>query len=389
MNTTPQKNNFFHTPQKILKYLLKTLWKHSPSWFRRLVITVLSWRIGPHDPQGPEQPLYVLGAFASSSGLAEGARLYAQARHREGKEVICLDITHAMQQRADFPQGLEGVIAFDERQQLARPGTVVIHANPPQFQLALLRLGRDFLHNKRIIGYWAWEVETLPSIWIQGLRLLDGVEVPSRFVQNAIQRHTSRPVRVMPHEVASPPLRKTSFMEDGILRCLYSFDVSSGLNRKNPEAALRAFAEAFPHGGAELTFKVSGATAAPAAMEALRERCRAVPHVHIITDILDREALARLYCRHDVYLSLHRSEGYGLTIREAMLHGLHVVATGWSGNMDFMDGELSHPVPFTLVPLKEDQGPLKGLRGQWAEADTAAAARILRKLREQLSASRC
>ena len=120
---------------------LKTLWQHSPSWFRELVITVLSWRIGPHDPQAPEQPLYVLGAFASSSGLAEGARLYAQARRREGKEVICLDITHAMQQRADFPQGLEDVIAFDDRQQLTRPGAVVIHANPPQFQLALLRQG--------------------------------------------------------------------------------------------------------------------------------------------------------------------------------------------------------------------------------------------------------
>lgn len=367
----------------------KTLWQHSPSWFRELVITVLSWRIGPHDPQAPEQPLYVLGAFASSSGLAEGARLYAQARRREGNKVICLDITHAMQQRADFPQGLEDAIAFDERQQLTRPGTVIIHANPPQFQLALLRLGKDFLHNKRILGYWAWEVETLPSIWVQALRLLDGVEVPSRFVQNAIKRHTARPVRVVPHEIISPSLRKTTFMEDGILRCLYSFDVSSGLNRKNPEAALRAFAEAFPQGGAELTFKVSGATAAPAAMEALRERCRSVPHVHIITDILDRDALSRLYCRHDVYLSLHRSEGYGLTIREAMLHGLHVVATGWSGNMDFMDGELSHPVPFTLVPLKEKQGPLKGLKGQWAEADTAAAAAILRKLREQLSTSPC
>lgn len=387
MNTIPQKNNFLYIFKKSLKYLLKNLWQRSPSWLRMLVISALSWRIGPHDPQAPEQPLYVLGAFASSSGLAEGARLYAQARRREGKEVICLDITHAMQQRADFPQGLENAIAFDERQQLTRPGTVIIHANPPQFQLALLRLGKDFLHNKRILGYWAWEVETLPSIWVQALRLLDGVEVPSRFVQNAIQRHTARPVRVVPHEVISPSLRKTTFMEDGILRCLYSFDVSSGLNRKNPEAALRAFAEAFPQGGAELTFKVSGATAAPAAMEALRERCRSVPHAHIITDILDRDALSRLYCRHDVYLSLHRSEGYGLTIREAMLHGLHVVATGWSGNMDFMDGELSHPVPFRLVPLKEKRGPLKGLKGQWAEADTAAAAAILRKLREQLSAS--
>lgn len=385
----PVKNKFLNASKKFLKLPLKAAWQHSPSWLRKLVITALSWRIGPHDPQAPEQPLYVLGAFASSSGLAEGARLYAQARRREGKEVICLDITHAMQQRADFPQGLEDVIAFDDRQQLTRPGAVVIHANPPQFQLALLRLGKDFLHNKRILGYWAWEVETLPSIWVQALRLLDGVEVPSRFVQNAIQRHTARPVRVVPHEVISPSLRKTTFMEDGILRCLYSFDVSSGMNRKNPEAALRAFAEAFPQGGAELTFKVSGATAAPAAMEALRERCRSVPHVHIITDILDRDALSRLYCRHDVYLSLHRSEGYGLTIREAMLHGLHVVATGWSGNMDFMDGELSHPVPFTLVPLKEKRGPLKGLKGQWAEADTAAAAAILRKLREQLSTSPC
>ena len=129
---------------RIIKYSIKTAWQRSPSWLRKLVITALSWRISPHDPQAPEQPLYVLGAFASSSGLAEGARLYAQARRREGKEVICLDITHAMQQRADFPQGLEDVMAFDERQQLTRPGTVVIHANPPQFQLALLRLARIF-----------------------------------------------------------------------------------------------------------------------------------------------------------------------------------------------------------------------------------------------------
>lgn len=367
---------------------LKKIWQISPMWLRRAVIDMLSLFIGPHNPRAPEQPLYVLGAFASSSGIAEGARLYAQARRHEGKDVICLDITQAMQQRVDFTQSLQGVVPFDERQRLVRSGTVIIHANPPQFQLALLQLGKHFLRNKRILGYWAWEVETLPPIWIQGLRLLDGVEVPSRFVQRAIQRYTTSPVQVVPHEVPIPPFRKTCFMKDGILRCLYCFDVSSGLSRKNPKAVLRAFAEAFPGGEAELTLKVSGVRAAPAAMDVLRNYCRSMPHVHIITDILDKEDLSRLFCRHDIYLSLHRSEGYGLTIREAMLHGLHVVATGWSGNMDFMIGDLAHPVPFTLVPIREVQGPLKGLKGQWAEADTAAAARILRELRNRFMA-RC
>ena len=65
-----------------------------------------------------------------------------------------------------------------------------------------------------------------------------------------------------------------------------------------------------------------------------------------------------------------------------MLHGLHVVATGWSGNMDFMQGKLAHAVPYTLVPVRLDSGPCKGLKARWAEADTRAAANILQTLRQ-------
>lgn len=366
--------------------LLKNLWKHSPLCIRQAIVTVLSWCIGSHSPQAQCEPIYVLGAFASSSGLAEGARLYAEARRKEGKHIICLDITREMCLDADFPQGLSNVISFKNRNQFSDSGTIVIHANPPQFQLVLFRLGKDFLKNKRIVGYWAWEVEVLPEIWVQGVTQLDAIEVPSSFVKKAVSKYSgTKQVTVVSHDVTTPIHTKTGFMLDGILHCLYCFDARSGLNRKNPEGVLKAFCTAFPDGGAELTLKISGAIHAQEVINYIRNLCEKIKNVHIITDVLDRESMSRLYCYHDVYISLHRSEGYGLTIREAMLHGLHVVATGWSGNMDFMDGELAHPVPYTLVPLKEEQGPLKGLKGHWAEADTDAAANILRKLREQLA----
>lgn len=366
--------------------LLKKLWKYSPSCIRQAIVTTLSWRIGPHSPQAPCEPIYVLGAFASSSGLAEGARLYVEARRREGKHVVCLDITRAMRLVPDFPQGLCSVVPFDDRNELSAPGTIIVHANPPQFQLVLFHLGKKFLKNKRIIGYWVWEVEVLPKIWIQGITQLDGIEVPSSFVKKTISRYSgTKQVTVVSHDVPEPVHTKTGFMLDGVLHCLYCFDARSGLNRKNPEAVLKAFHTAFPDGGAELTLKISGVAHAQEVINYIHSLCKKIKNVHIITDVLDRESMSLLYCKHDVYISLHRSEGYGLTIREAMLHGLHVVATGWSGNMDFMDGELTHPVPYTLIPLREEQGPLKGLKGQWAEADTDAAASILRKLREQLA----
>lgn len=366
--------------------LLKRLWKHSPSCIRQAIVTVLSWCIGSHSPQAPCEPIYVLGAFASSSGLAEGARLYAEARRKEGKNIICLDITRAMCLDADFPQGLSNVVSFKNRNQLSDAGTLVIHANPPQFQLVLFHLGKDFLKNKRIVGYWAWEVEVLPKIWVQGITQLDSIEVPSSFVKKTVSKYSgTKQVTVVSHDVTKPVHTKIGFMLDGVLHCLYCFDARSGLNRKNPEAVLKAFHTAFPDGGAELTLKISGAAHAQEFINHIRGLCEKIKNVHIITDVLDRESMSLLYCKHDIYLSLHRSEGYGLTIREAMLHGLHVVATGWSGNIDFMNGELAHPVPYTLVPLKEEQGPLKGLKGQWAEADTDAAASILRKLREQLA----
>lgn len=208
--------------------------------------------------------------------------------------------------------------------------------------------------------------------------------MPSSFVQRALQGHTNKKISVVPHDVPQPAGRKTAYAEDGVLRCLYIFDAASSFERKNPLAALKAFELAFAPGEAELTFKISNYRADDKAFAVFQNACARVPGVRILAETLSPPALEELYLRHDVYLSLHRSEGYGLTIREAMLHGLHVVGTGWSGNMDFMSGELAHPVPYALVPVNLNSGPCKGLKATWAEADVREAAGILQKVRRSL-----
>ncbi|MDD6182002.1 MAG: glycosyltransferase [Desulfovibrionaceae bacterium] len=284
-----------------------------------------------------------------------------------------------MMQQLDFPLP-ENVLPLEQALALSEEGTVVIHANPPQFQLVLCRLGRKFLANKRVVGYWAWELEGLPSIWKQALDYVDALEVPSTFVRDAVKRHTSKPVSVIPHVVPALTRCKERYAEDGIVRCLYCFDLGSSFERKNPLAALQAFSMAFKPGEAELTLKVSGAREHEDTFSILRNACSNISDVHIIDQILSRREMEDLYLRHDIYLSSHRSEGYGLTIQEAMLHGLHVVATGWSGNMDFMTGELAHPVSYTLVPVHINYGPWKGMNSRWADVNVQRMSILLRSL---------
>jgi len=365
--------------------LMKEAWKKLPqSWRVAALSGLCRVRAQKRMCAAAGGTLFVLGAFSSTSGIAQGARLYADKKQRNNERVIRVDVGKAMLQRADMERP-QGVLSLEEARALKEPGTVILHANPPQFQLVLCALGKTFLKNKRLVAYWAWELETIPEIWKQALEYVDAVEVPSSFVQRALIPHTGKEVIVAPHPAEPFVQRKTAFLENGCLRCLCMFSMASAFERKNPLAALRAFALAFPQGNAQLTFKVSESAAAPKEFAAFSEACRKVPGVRIVTETMDQAALSALYLAHDVYLSLHRSEGYGLTIQEALQHGLHVVATGWSGNMDFMQGPLAHPVPCTLIPVSTDKGAFKGIKARWAEPDVHRCAEILHKLHQELA----
>nr|WP_246504175.1 glycosyltransferase [Plastoroseomonas arctica] len=153
-------------------------------------------------------------------------------------------------------------------------------------------------------------------------------------------------------------------------------DSRSSFTRKNPAAAIAAFRAAF-HGSdaARLIVKLNGSGPE---VDTLRDGLRDLPHVTVIDTFLNEEGLARLYRSADVLLSLHRAEGFGLPMLEAMAHGLPVIGTGWSGNMDFMTEANSLLVPYRLVPVEDNAAIYSG--SVWAEPDVAAAAEMLARL---------
>jgi glycosyltransferase involved in cell wall biosynthesis len=155
-------------------------------------------------------------------------------------------------------------------------------------------------------------------------------------------------------------------------------DARSSFSRKNPEAALRAFRMAFGRSdAAKLVLKLTG----PDEELARFERSVAAllgNDIEILKKQLSDTALADLYRSADAYLSLHRSEGFGLPLLEAMAHGMPVVATGWSGNLDFMPPDDCNLVPFRLVPVSDVSAIYSD--SVWADPDIEAAATMLRRL---------
>lgn len=354
--------------------LLHRAWRGLPPDLRRRAFVAASAAIAPRPDRAaprpdPAAPVAVGGEIGRASGLGEGARLMLAALRQAGvpaEGFACGPL------EAGTPPG---------------PGPLVLHVNAPLLPAALLRMGRDALRGRRVAGYWAWELPTVPPAWRAGARFVHEVWAPSQFTAAALEAVAPGRVRVVPHPVgAVPPVPAAlgradfSLPEDAFI-VLVSFSLASSRVRKNPEAAIDAFRAAFgADSGAHLVLKISHAEDYPEELATLRARADAA-NIRIETRLLpaaDSHALTR--CA-DAVLSLHRSEGFGLVPAEAMALGRPVVATNWSGVTDFLDAATGFPVGYTLVPAQDPRGVFEAPGAVWAEADIGEAAACLRAIR--------
>ena len=231
------------------------------------------------------------------------------------------------------------------------------------------------------IAFWVFELERIPREWVPHVEGLNEIWTPSVFARDAIAALVPIPVYVVPTPIvtSSPEVAtKAEFaLPKDKLCVLVGFDLNSYRHRKNPEAAIAAFKKAWSlDQRLHLVLKVGNADKHWQAMNELRASLVGVPAVTYIAHTLPREKMTRLQAACDIYLSLHRSEGFGLHLTECMALGKPVVATDWSANRDYLDVNNGVPVPYRLVEVAETFGPYeKGQR--WAEPDVEYASEAL------------
>jgi glycosyltransferase involved in cell wall biosynthesis len=263
------------------------------------------------------------------------------------------------------------------------------HMNAPNLRYAhdypYHPLGKEIFHHRFNIGYWAWELEEFPDAWCNSFELVQEVWAPSTFIRDAVAKKSPVPVIRMPHAVevrTTDQINRTAFgLPSNQFLFLSMYDTHSLKERKNPQAAIEAFKRAFPPGmnSVGLVVKVNNAHSNPGDLEALQQQMKGYSNIYLIRDTLSRSMVDTLINSTDCFISLHRSEGFGLVLAEAMYLGKPVIGTHWSGNTDFMDVTNSCPVNYELVRIGRDIGPYQAHQ-IWAEPDIENAAHFMRKI---------
>lgn len=328
------------------------------------------------------QGVNLIGFLRGQSGLSESARMYARALIDAGHPVALIDIEDDSSQSGS-DRSLDAYIGHE-----APFGVNLVFVNPDRYEAAMATLPPHILAGRRTFACWFWELETVPALWLRALERVDGVLASSRFVRDALVRITDKPVVHIPLpliDVDDSGLGRGDFgLEERKVLFLCSFDFNSWIERKNPFAVIDAFIRAFvaERDDVRLLIKAGNGHRHPAQLERLLAKASADPRILVRDEVIERAHMRALQRCCDVYVSLHRAEGFGLGMAECMLQGKPVIATGWSGNLDFMGADNSRLIDYRLVPVRADEYP-HGAGARWAEVDIDQAASAMLELADR------
>lgn len=321
----------------------------------------------------------VAGFLRGGLGLGQAARLYVAALQAAGVPVRTTSIDLQM---PDTPGARPKTTEFTDLHLDEDLPFNLVCVNAPELPRFAADIGPKLFEDRYTIGVWAWETDLVPRSWDRAFSLVDEIWVYSTYVAEIIGRAAPCPVVRVPLPIVAPNPAgaRVSFpLPDGFT-FLFLFDFYSTLQRKNPLGLLEAFTRAFEPGeGPHLLLKSFNGDYKPERLARLREAAGERPDVHVIDQFVPETERAALMAACDCYVSLHRSEGFGLTLGEAMALGKPVIGTGYSSNLDFMSPENSYLVRHDMTEVGSE-GENYPAEGRWAEPDLDHAAQLMREV---------
>ena len=321
----------------------------------------------------------LIGYIRGEIGLGESCRLVAGSL-----DEAALDFTICNYEQISSMR--HGDTTWDQKITDTTPYNInLIHIQPYELPFAFMRIGRKAWDRRYNIAFWLWELEKFPQQWENALKLVDEVWTPSEFASRSIRLVTDKPVHTIPYGISIPDAqgagRRQFSLPNGKFLFLCMYDCNSYFERKNPMAAISAYKTAFTpeEQGAGIVIKLNNPKKMD--MQIIREELSGYSNVFFIEEVLEKKQVNELISCVDAYVSLHRSEGFGLIPAEAMMLGTPVIATNWSANTEFMNNETACMVGYSFITIEKDHGPYEA-GNRWADPDINQAAEYMRKLYE-------
>jgi Glycosyl transferases group 1 len=361
-----------------MKNLIRRFYRKFRAEFLQRVITKSSVQISEDEKLCIE----IIGFFHSISGIGESARLCARQLLNDGYRVNCTSVERFFRKPDEIEWQWENHI---NPQQI---NCRIYHLNPPMLPPVIIQMGiRDFKKTYNI-GYWAWELETIPTEWISAMRYMNCIMTPSEFTSNAIKKHTAIPVITVTHpvtiEIPDINIRNQLNIPQDAFLVSNIFSFGSAMERKNPTGLITAFKSAFNgNKNVYLALKANSGKNSKEKQELLEEIID-YPNIILIDKQWERREILGLIHTSNLYASLHRSEGFGLTLAEALLLGVPTMTTAWSGNMDFCTEDNSFMISYKPITVTSNHPEFQGLKNAtWADADIEQTTDLLREIADK------
>ena len=326
----------------------------------------------------------VVGFLNAEHGIGEASRLLVEALRAANTPLSTLTYRNT-ESRQNF--------TF-ETDEIGEYKTVIAAVNAELNEPLRRAFGDFFFRGTYVIGQWFWELEVAPPWYKPAYKYVNELWAPTKFIEQMLRNEAPKNVHV---EYMPLPLRKPRVVEhakrsdlglDDRFMFLFTFDFMSVMKRKNPMGLIDAFTKAFaPNEGPMLVLKCINGESRPEMFAAMKKAAEGRDDIIIMNKYLDSEMSAALINVCDCYVSLHRSEGLGLTIAEAMLLGKPVIATGYSGNLDFMTPETSYMVPWTRVKVGKGAEAYSS-KATWAEPNIDVAAEMMKTVYQNPEAAK-